>query len=558
MRWGGQAALSISMGVCLRSVRALILFCVLAWAAMGTFAYGADETPRQKLDSIRSALSEIDYDLKSDSLSDADFARLRAENDPIASQLQSVIAELTPRLDASHKRLDELKPKSKDTAPSNDSASEELKAEQSNYDALDADVRSARAMLLQSDDNASRIGAGRRALFARQTFVRSWSVFSPILWSGLAHEAPGDVAVIASIFSDWFRDLSQRTTRTATLEIFGLLVALALVAAPIRWIALRVIARSPDAMTPSRLRRALAAFWTLVVLAALPLAALGVISYALDLFDISDPRLQGGVNATLDGLRMLAIAHAFGRGLLAPGISNWRLVPISDQASTLTFRFVLAATLVWAVASLFEPAAEAVASLNVSIAARGVAALIISLGAAGTLRRVGDPVEPTTTTHDPWAPARTFAWALTLTIFACAVTGYVALSTFLINQLFLVSALCAGLYLTDAVVQESAELLLRPESAAGNRIVATLGLRREALEQIVVLVQGFGRLAALAVALLAAIGPLGMPSQDLVASVRAAYFGLTIGGITISLSSLLSAIIAFSLCVIATRAAQNG
>jgi len=87
--------------------------------------------------------------------------------------------------------------------------------------------------------------------------------------------------------------------------------------------------------------------------------------------------------------------------------------------------------------------------------------------------------------------------------------------------------------------------------------MTTVGLRRDALEQIVVLVQGFARLATLAAALAAVLGPLGLPSQDFASTLRAAYFGFSVGGVTISLSTMLGAGVLLVLGVIATRAAQK-
>src|SRR5262249_7594863 len=146
-------------------------------------------------------------------LSDSELARLRAENDPLAAKLQAVIADLTPQLAASTKRLAELTPKAKETNAASDATTEDLKAEQVQHDPLDADRRSARAMLLQADDNGARIGAARRDLFARQTFARSASVLSPFLWTSLAREAKGDLAMLGGVIADWTRGLSQRVTR---------------------------------------------------------------------------------------------------------------------------------------------------------------------------------------------------------------------------------------------------------------------------------------------------------------------------------------------------------
>ena len=74
------------------------------------------------------------------------------------------------------------------------------------------------------------------------------------------------------------------------------------------------------------------------------------------------------------------------------------------------------------------------------------------------------------------------------------------------------------LYLADILVQEGAETLLQPDAAIGRGLMTTVGLRRDALEQIVVLIQGFARLAAIAAGLAAVLGPLGLPSQDLLSS----------------------------------------
>src|SRR5271155_4567394 len=293
-----------------RVVRLLILVPAIALAFLA--GLGAEETPRQRLDAARATLSDIDVALKADNSTDADLARLRAESDSLASQLQAVIVELSPRLDASAKRLAELTPKTKESTPASDATSQELTAEQATHDALDADLRSARAMLLQTEEYAARIGTARRGLFARETFARSSSLFSPLLWSGLFHEAPRDLATVGSIFADSLRGLAQRMNEREALALGLLLLAMIALAPPLRWIARRVIAREAKVAAGSRFQRALAAAWTILVLAGLPFAALGILAYALDLFDVSDPHLQGGVDALLDGLRLVAPARDTG------------------------------------------------------------------------------------------------------------------------------------------------------------------------------------------------------------------------------------------------------
>ena len=200
--------------------------------------------------------------------------RLRAENDPLDVALRAAIADMTPRLAASAKRLTELTPKSKDAVAATDAATVELASERQRHDTLDANLRAARAMQLQADDIATRIGARRRELFARQTFARSSSVFNPQLWLSVWREAPTDLRLMRALIGGWFASVGARLTLMQVLGMAGVIVLMALVSVPVLWIARRVAYRDPAEASPSRLRRAIAAVGTLFVLAVLPLVAL--------------------------------------------------------------------------------------------------------------------------------------------------------------------------------------------------------------------------------------------------------------------------------------------
>jgi small-conductance mechanosensitive channel len=530
----------------------LILVALLIAASPARAA--SDDTTRQTLDSARSTLADIETALKTDSLSDSDLVRLRATGDPLAAELQAVIVDLSPRLDASAKRLAELTPKSKEPAVT-DSASPELAAEKQKHDALDADLRSARAMLLQIEDIDARIGALRRNLFASETFARSKSVVSPMLWIELAREAPDDASALAARFSDWLRGLSARLNLSQGLGFLAAMLAILALAAPLNWVTRRVIARDPEVSEPDRFRRALAAAWSATVLAAAPLVALGAFAYALDLFDISDPRAQGVLDAVLDGLRLMAIANALAHGLLAPGRANWRLVNLSDRAAALIERLWLGVAAILAAERLLEPAVDALGSLNIAVAGRAVGATLAALLLAATLRRLaagsGEP------TRSGWSAARAaFAWALAGLTIGATLTGYVAFATYVVQQTMELTMIVATLFIVDAVLQEGAEALLKPNAPVGRGLTTAIGLRRDALDHIVVLVQGFARLTILVGGTMIVLGRWSV-SQDFASSLRAAYFGFKIGGVTLSVSSLLVAGAAFAIGMAATRALQN-
>ena len=540
---------------------------LLALASLLAFAPGAqaanDDATRQTLDSARATLTDLETALKGDNLTDADLSRLRADSDPLVIQLQALITDLAPRLEASQKRLTELTPKSKDATQS-ESASAELAAERQKHDALDADVRTARAILLQIDDDNARISAARRALFTRETFARSSSLFSPLLWVGVAREAPSDIADFGALIADWLRGVAGRVSLAQGLGLLAVALAIAALWAPLLWIARRVIARDPDIAQPSRLRRALAAMWMCAVLAILPLLAMEAIVYALDAFDVSDPRLQDSFDALLDGLRLIALGNALSRGLFAPGDPNWRLPRMSDRIAALNFRQWIWMATILAAEKLLEPAADAVGSLNVAVAGRAVGAALAALLLAATLRRIAGASSTAAQSsaaaggepREALAPIRALLWALAALILGASVTGYITFATFLVNQMAVVASIVATFYIVDAIVQEGAQELLRPNAAIGRGRMVMIGLRRDALDQIVVLVQGFARLSLVVGGVALVLGPWSI-SQDLTASLRAAYFGLTIGGVTLSVSSLIGAAFVLVLVMGATRALQN-
>src|SRR5271154_3673356 len=320
----------------------LIHWAVVAFVLVALGRASAQDARPVDLDQTRTALASTEAALRDKNISDADLQALRAQNDALALTLQGAIADLTPRLAAAAKRLAELTPKPGEAAPTTDVAAKELESEKKRHDALDANLRAARAMLLQADDISTRISAARRQLFARQTFARSSSILNPELWAAVWREVPIDIEVMRSLIGNWLDAVGERLSLAQKIGVAAIVLALALAAAPLGWLSRRVVDRDPSANAPSRLKRALAAAWIFFTLAALPLAGLGLIASALDAYDLSDPSVQGIIDAVLDAARVLIAVNALARGMLAPGLAAWRLVPMSDRSASIVYRAAMA------------------------------------------------------------------------------------------------------------------------------------------------------------------------------------------------------------------------
>jgi potassium efflux system protein len=541
------------------SVLRLLRWFVLAFVFAALGHAGAQEPHRLDLEQTRATLTAIETSLRDKNLEDSDLQRLRAQSDALALALQGAVAELSPRLAGSVKRLDELTPKSGEPAPTTDVAAKELENEKQRHDRLDANLRAARAMLLEADDLSTRISAARRQLFAQRTFARSSSVLNPQLWAAVGREVPVDATEMRNLVGNWIDAAGERLTLGDKIGMAAIVIALALAAAPLGWLARRFVYRDLSESAPSRLRRALSAAWVFAIFAVLPLIGLGVLAGAFDSFDLTDRSMQGVIDAAFEAARVLIAVNALGRGLLAPGRAAWRLVPISDRAAAIIYRLAMTIAAVWALERLIEPAADAAASLNIAVAARGVGALIVAIAIAYALRQLRS--RPTGAQrgaqNEAWAPLRTLGWAAALILFAAAVTGYIAFATFLVNQAIYLSVLGSALYVADIIAQDGAEALLRPDAPIGARLLAMTGVRRNVLAQIVVVLQGIARVVVLVVAVAAVLKPWGVQSQDMFGALRSAYFGFSLGGVTLSLSSMIGAAIVFGVAVFLTRLTQN-
>ena len=138
-----------------------------------------------------------------------------------------------------------------------------------------------------------------------------------------------------------------------------------------------------------------------------------------------------------------------------------------------------------------------------------------------------------------------------------ALTGYIAFATFLINQTIYLTVLGSLLYLVDCIVQDGTEALLKPEAPVGAGLLAMVGLRRNVLAQIAVILQGVARLVVLVIAIAVVLEPWGVESQDMFGALRAAYFGFSVGGVTLSLSSMIEAVAVFAVVLFITRLIQD-
>ncbi len=563
-----------------RTFRSLLTGLAL-WAGLACAAFAQPEES-QRLDAARAGLERIERALERKDISDSALQALRGEIDPIAAEIEDVLRRLEPRREAARQRLDQLgKPETakperpgesprpvEPTSEAAAAAAAERAETQKAFDEWDGLTKRARLLDVQADQALSEIANRRRALFRQALFQRAASVLSPRLWYNAALDLPRSAQALATLAGDWAAGASAKLQGSALAGLVAGLGAIALLLAFARVGARRVLERAPAMRDPTPLQKAGAAVWVSVVVAAGPIAAALAVIELARFYEAFPPRLDPLVAALFDAVRRIAITAALARGLLAIDKPDWRLLKLSTATCERLARLAVSVAVIVSAMKILDAILDlTAASVALAVLLRAIGALAVAgvmaraLYGFGAQEREPDPCEELGPALEPrrdwWALWRNGAWAAIVAIAAACLVGYVAFANFLVDQIVWTTFVIAGAYLLHAVCDTAFAAALAPETAAGRAARASIGLKRESLRQIAILLRGGANVAILLVAILLALAPWGVESDDMIGNLRAAFFGFKVGDVTISLSAVLVAVILFALAVGATRVLQS-
>jgi small-conductance mechanosensitive channel len=441
------------------------------------------------------------------------------------------------------------------------SVNAEMAEQRKLYDDTDATLKRARALLLEAQQTIAQIGARQRALFTQTLFLRTSSLFAPSLWSAASREFPGVAFDAREFLAARAANVEARLSGPRFAEFVGVLL-LILVAIPPAWLLSRRVLSRNGRSEPTEETKVLGAAWTALALAAIPIGAIGAFALALDGFDLVDATLEPLANALVSALLRVAAIYAVTRAILSPKYPKWRLFDLDDGAAIVITRLVTTIAVVLAVTYIFEQLEEAVqAALPVVIVTRGVGVLIAAalLGVATLALWRKEPEDDgvgltSTSAVDATDRLRFFGLAAIVAIIGACGAGYVTFASFAIARAGWLLAVGAALYLIVKSLQTGAEWAFAPKSPLARTLMSGVGLRRDSLAQISILLNGLIGLAGFVVAALVALNSFGLQSEDFFSRLEATFYSLKIGDVTISLSAIVTAVALFA----ATLAATHG
>lgn len=515
-----------------------------------------------RLDLARQAIEHVEAGLLRKDLSDAELASFRAQLDAPQLQIQGVIDELTPKLAAAKIRLDQLGAKPKENDPPESAGVTQERADQEKlFNQTDEIVRKSRVLDVQADQIKGQISVRRHTLFTHALFERSSSLLSPSLWLRVVLEIPQDWKQLTTVLGDWYTVALGKLSGLSLGLLAAMMAAAALLYQPLMRVAGNVVDRDKTMAQPSRLRKVLAALWLALITAAVPIGMFAALALAFDAFDLLIPRLQPITRAAFDSVVRVSLTFAMARALLAPRRPNWRLVDLTDATAGRVARLALSVAIIVSTAKIIESINDVIAAtLPLSVATRATGSLFVALAMIFSLRRILPPGHASNSTlieRDVYGPLRLLAWVVAITTTLAVIIGYAAFAAFLIDQMVWVTGVGTVLYLLMNLAEDGITAALQPANRIGRNIISGIGIPRESLDQIAILLSGVTRVALVAIAIMLVLAPWGIESDDMLGSMKAAFFGFKVGDVNISLSTIIVSILLFIGGFIATRSLQN-
>ncbi|RST53658.1 DUF3772 domain-containing protein [Variovorax sp. MHTC-1] len=502
----------------MQRLAALLLAAVLCG---GAFAQSTAAPPEATVADLRAQLDRIPDAVESS----AEVRELIARINAIGAQADKFVSSRTGQLSDLNARLGELgNPPAEGAAAEDPDITRQRAALLKERNALDADIRLARLITVDAQQRGSELLAKRRALFEAQLTERAPSPLGRQFWFDINDAWPADVERLATLGDelrasfDTALEPAHRSAALASLTVALLLVLLG------NWAAERGLAQLAARMLPAgRLRRSLLVLAIVAVNVLLvALAAQGVFA-TLERHGVWGPQVRKLAQAVVQSIIFIAFVVGLGRALLSNSRPSWRLPPIPDAMARRLAPFpwltALIAVLVWAptqINAVVEASFAAVVATHV-VTALALTALIGTMllrlhepyggpadAAAGAAEPPAEPDRPL------WISFLLSAVALAvIVIWILVAVGYVAMASFLANQLTWTGIVASAFYVLFKFADDLFMALVSSRSDFGQKLQKTFGFAPRTLDQAAVVLSGLSRVALFFYMVIALATPLG-------------------------------------------------
>lgn len=565
----GPCCAATWVGLVLCLVLALSLLPTGARAQTPTVVDPVAQAAREKSDALRVALDSLEAALQVEGLRASDLDELRVRLDVVRKDVNRRADDVSPRLQNMKGRLQELGPPPKDGAPPEDPAAAADRLQlQAQIAELDAALKQNRVLAARADQVSDTILSRRRILFTSQLFVQSASVLDPRLWTEAAAALKVEWRALTYLVTDWLGFALTRQNGWALSAIAGGAIGIFLIIYTLgRKLRARLRTPPPESgQTYSRFQSAREAL-KIVLFNGLtaPAAVFGAYAF-LTGFELVPPRVADVLNGLVVAVSIQSVAMAVVHAVLAPDAPWRRLARFSDQVVRVTFRYFTWTVWALSIAAFLNALHRALlVPVVLTVATSAIMSLIIGSCIARALialaREDKDDVKPNAGAADEGGGAlkpsvRFLVWVALVVQLGALVSGYISFASFVSARMVLATAVLGILYLLFSIIDSFLENL-QTETPHARVVSKTLGLSRARVELLAVLISALLKVTLLFTSLVFVAGSWGASSADIMDTVQRISVGVRIGSATITLWTVLNAVLLLLIGLVLARGLQR-
>ena len=517
------------------------------------------DTARSQIDSAQKILDSPPKDVSG-------LPALRALVLSAGAQADAAAAALEPQLASVQARLDELGALAAGQKEAPDVAA--LRAElNKSRAALDAQLKRAKLLAVESEQAAGQITTLRRAEFQARLGERTSSILSSLFWAEVQLELQGDLRR-----ADQRLEGLRTAAQASGTPIWSGVALTLLVLLGLRWWAGRVLMKlTTTRVPPGRLRRSLHA-WTLVLLSAVTAGLVAEVLYqglvwTKPLPESLDLLLGAMVGVICFGGYVAGLGHA----LLLPGRPSWRLLPLPDVlALKLRWMPAVLATLMVLTWGVTQLTLQINASLASTVALDCIVALVMATAMGlGLLqsdrarrRALREPESAGWPPSPLWLTVVVgLGWLAVVGSLVSLLLGYVAFGSFMVQQMAWIVVVLGTAYLLMVLIDDGFSTLLSPKAGAPGALDAAVGVVPgqpastlfRVRQQAAVLLSGVGRLLVVLFTLMLLLAPFGEGPTELIHRADQLHQGISIGEFQIRPMSVLQSLLVMILSLAGVR-----
>ncbi|MGQ0486303.1 MAG: DUF3772 domain-containing protein [Hyphomicrobiales bacterium] len=522
-----------------------------AWLTLAAaFAYDEAVTGQAEraAQGFRAELQAIAADLQSPTLTDARLGEKRILLEDIRGKALTQAGTLAGPLAEVAQQIDQL-----GTAPGQgQSEAETIAAQRKILGEAQIRLQAASAQLelvaVEAEQMAGRAASIQRSRFFSRIFEAGKSILNPGLWRDTGLGAALFAQRLGALLGNWWNETAGAGNALwllfapACLAGFAALYALFGQRLRLRFGPGVRVTRAPDEF--DRIWRVLRAALTAFALLALVLIV--PINVSLEMGGFLTPRIALLVDAPLDIVLIVGVFHVAVRRVAAPGEPLWRIVDLDELSAQ---RFTLLATLT-AFVSIAADSMAAVADalylpVGYTIGQSAVVAmamlLLLSLILLSLRNQPGLPDKaPPKRVYFAWASSFVpLIWLAMAAAGLALIFGYVALGSFIAQQIFDTSVLIAVLFLLHHLADSAVKASFDPNSRFGRLLRSTSGLGERAIERLSLLFRTVADVLLIMAGLPLLFLQWTVTWVDFRALLNKAFFGFKVGDVTVSLWSVL-------------------